>query len=210
MANKAGAGKPPPSPPPADHNQNPSGEPAAPAPLTQEDREALFTKHLVQARTDEVALEKAKEIVRGVMRKRKANRALCRQDGFPLKWLDEILEDEKLTTVDREKDAEVRTFMRITANQPVIGQRQLDLFAGTHTMSAATAEGEEKGESHWRMLGYDAGFRGLECAPQKLDVPEGEPSQWWMDAWNDGQAKLISRMKRAGEIEKANAEPANA
>ena len=193
MAPRAGSKRKPPDPQaengrPVDDNQ--------PKILASEDREALFTKHLVQARADNAEVEKALEVVRGLRKKRNRNRNLCSTDGFPLKHLDEILADEGRDRVEIEQDAEKRTFMRVAANQPVIGAAQLDLFGHLATPSAQT---EEKGETHYRSLGYAAGFTGQPCdVPES--VPPGEPAQWWVAGWGDGQGVLGDRLGRAKEI----------
>lgn len=165
--------------------------------FTAEDREALFTHHLVQARKDATILEKAMEAVRGVKKARKKNREMCRMDGFALKYLDEILAEEQLSESDRVADAEMRTFMRVTANLPVIGARQLDLFSG---LAPASAESGPKTEADYRSMGYNAGFSATGPCVVPEEVPPGDPAQWWVEGWNDAQRTLGERLSKAKKI----------
>jgi hypothetical protein len=196
MAPKAGSKRTEKAPPPAADNPNVELGSNAGA-MSDDDRQALFLKHKVQAEKDNEALEKALEIVRGVRKKRNNNRNLCRTDGFPLAYLDEILEEQGRTTAENEKDAEVRTLMRVASNLPVIGARQLDMFE--HLKAAETPEGE-RDETYYRTQGYSAGFAGQPSAPQDLGVPPGEPTQWWQEGWGDGQTVRAQRLARAEEL----------
>lgn len=201
MANPAGVATapPPPSPAPPDHNS--AKPPANDGALTADDRASLLLHHLKTARTDNAALEKAMEVVRGVRKQRNRARNLAKTDGFSLKHLDEILADETKSTTDLVQDAELRTFMRHTAAMPVTGADQLELFQAVTTKGDKSLEPDDAG---WAGQGYAAGLRGAEGVP-----PQGVPPeriQAWTGGWGEGQAKLAQGLKRAGVIEKRRQE----
>lgn len=197
MAPKAGSNnkRTPRAPPPA--ADNPAVELGSNGGMSDGDKSALFTKHKVQAEKDNESLEKALEVVRGVRKKRNNNRNLCRTDGFPLKYLDEILEEQTRTSSENEKDAATRTLMRVASNLPVIGPQQLDLFA--HLKAPEVAE-DQRDETYYRSQGYAAGFAGQPCDPEAIGVPPGDPTQWWQGGWGDGQTVLAQRLQRAEEL----------
>lgn len=192
MANKAGSTD---TPGPG-HNE-------PPAPLTAEDMEALFLKHLKTAREDNAAMEKAMEAVRAVRKRRNNNRNVCKTDGFGLKHLDQILLEEARARHENEADAKNRTFMRRVARLPVTGddEEQLDMF------TAVTAKGDQsldRDDAYWAGEGYTAGLRGLEADPAKYEVPP-ERGQVWLDARMQGQQKLAENLDRAKKIDKRRA-----
>jgi len=199
MANKAGAVPSARGPVATDDNE-PKG-------LSQEERGALFLVHLKKAREDNIALEKAMEIVRGVRKQRNRNRNECKTDGFSLKYLDEILADEVKTESEKKQDAETRTFMRRTAAIPVTGDDQLDLFSRVPSLTSKGDQSLDLDDAHWTGVGYAAGLRADDGTP-----PEGTPPervQAWMVGWQAGQAKIVESMKTVSDIE-ARRQPAAA
>lgn len=191
MASRAGT-KAPASDREVNHQDN------APAPLTPEQREDLLLVHLAHARDDARTLEKAMEAVRAVRKLRNRRRNNCRTDGFSLKELDAILEDEAKDRLTLETEAELRTFMRMTAGVPVVGPGQLDLF----DFGGTTTKGDpnlDKDDAYYRSLGYAAGLRGEEAVAPDYVAPEFH--QAFLGGRMDGQERLARGMKSYQEIE---------
>lgn len=175
----------------------PAEPPAAlAAPTAEDERKALFQRHLVAARAHNKNLEDALEVVRGIRKKRTVARNLCSMDGFPLRDLDDILIDEVRPMHELEDAAEVRTFMRSEARLPVLGAQQLSLFGATEVAPQPTKDDE----AYWDSDGYRHGLRGDDASPQNYGVPQ-DMFQAWLTGWGNGQGALGQRMVLAQTIE---------
>lgn len=173
--------------------------------LTKEQREDLLLVHLAHARQDAAALERAMEGVRAVRKLRNRRRNDARTDGFSLKILDEILEDEAKDRTLLEAEAELRTFMRSTAKVPVIGKNQQDLFSFDGPTTSKGDASLDQDDADWRGRGYAVGMRGGDAV-----LPEGIPSehaQAWLAGRMDGQERLAKGMKSYKEMEKKRKAP---
>lgn len=212
MAAKAGAkapDTPQDGPFPPDHNESQAGvegpettptpEPEPELGLAPDDREALLVSHLAQARLDNKALEAAMEVVRGVRKVRNRHRNLAHNDGFSLKILDEVLNDEARDRLELEDEAELRTFMRNTAHLPVIGRAQMDLFANVNEAPPKPTGNANEDEAYWTTEGFRVGFRGGDGAIPH-GVPPGMATQAWTAGWQSAQAELGKKLQRAEAI----------
>lgn len=169
--------------------------------LTSEQLGALLLTHLQQAREHNALLEKAKEALRAVNKKRKIHRNLVHTDGFPLKHFDEILEDEARARHELEDDAAKRTQMRTIAGMPVLGDTQLDLFA--RSAKPEPLADEDRTIAMVKLDGRNAGQRGAEKVVP--DFIATEFSQIWLTAWDEGQMSLAEAQKVVKALGKRNA-----
>jgi hypothetical protein len=170
-------------------------------------REAAFHVHMQALTARRAETDRAKETLKAIRKLETQVRNAAKADGFSLKLIDEIMDDEGKTRADLAAEAEDRYWMRQARGLPVGGQ--MDMFATTPTLVRdATA---------WEAEGYRAGIRGMEGKP-----PEGVSSphlQDWMTGWGAGQEKLAWSLSAkghnperlghgggptAGEIERAN------
>ena len=190
MANKAGSEAPAPGP---GHNE-------PPAPLTQEQMADLLLVHLATHRRVDKELDDAMNVVRGINKRRKRLRNDIKSDGFTLKYVDEVLHDEKKSRSDTEADAANRTFIRRVARQPVTGddQDQLDLFNAKTTKGDVSLDGDD---AHWAGVAYAAALRGGEVSPAENGVPP-ERIQAWEQGLSAGYSTFDIAKKNAAEIER--------
>lgn len=195
-ANDPDPGAPPPGP---GHND-------PPAPLTPEQRADLLLVHLKRHRAIDKQMEDALEVVRGIRKQRNRHRAVMKTDGFQLKYVDEVLHDEKKARHEADADAQNRTFIRHVARQPVTGQQdedQLDLFTAKTSKGDVTLDNDD---AYWAGRAMTVALRGGEVDAAKNEVPP-ERLQAWEQGLEAGYARIMAAAATAAEIEKRR-EPA--
>lgn len=187
MAAKAGAKNDSPGP---GHNE-------PPAPLTDEQRDALYLTHVAQARQDNLTLEKALEAVRAVRKVRTRNRNLCRTDGWPLAHLDRNLKREEMTYEELCAEAKVHAQMDRAQGLPTTGEEQIDLFGNAVTVKGDPSLDHDDG--YWAAIGYMAGKKGIDQAIPDYVPPEHGNA--WHTGYADGQKVLADAWIVRKEIE---------
>lgn len=148
--------------------------------LTRDQKEAGFIRHMAAIREVEGYYADAQQGMKAVRKQRNEIRNACKRDGWSMKVVDEILEDEaKVSQNARMAFEEQRRFMREVVGLPT--GVQVDLFAAL--------EPEARTEAEWGALGYNAGLKGLPGKPQDYGVPP-ERHQIWLQRWGAGQERL--------------------
>lgn len=177
------------SPEGPEHNENGG--------ISQDDRDDLLITHLAQGRSDNAAMETAMEVVRGIRKRRTRNRNECETDGFSLKEFDNILADELKPRHVREEEAAIRTNMRRAANMPVLGARQLDMFAVQAKVAKPDNAAADLAAA--RQDGFMAGLRGdPKVVPDFIAKGLSQP---WLEEWDAGQARLAKAMDTKNRLD---------
>lgn len=191
MAAKAGA--PASELPPNDHN-------SPPVPLTDDQRADLLLVHLRNHRGLDKELEDAMNIVRGINKRRKRLRNDVKADGFLLKYIDELLHDEKKARHETEDDAINRTFIRRVARMPITGSDddQQDLFTVKTSKGDVSLDGDD---AHWAGVAMTVAIRGGDVSPSANDVPP-DRIQAWEQGLEAGYNTFKIAQKTFTEIEK--------
>ena len=178
MAAKAGItklhpvpkGEPEPEKPPVDDNVRAMTE--------QEEREASFLRHMAALRRQRDIVDEAKGALKAVKKIETRMRNEAKADGWMLKLIDEIMDDESKSRVDLAAENKARNFMREIVGLPIGGQA--DLF---ERMPEEARDAET-----WGADGYRAGARGLPAKP-----PTEMPARFmqdWMKRWTAGKERL--------------------
>lgn len=171
-----------------------------PAPLTDQERADLLLVHLATHRRIDHELEEAMNVVRGINKRRKRHRNDVKADGFLLKYVDEVLHDEKKARHENEDDAANRTFIRRVARMPVTGgeEDQLDLFSAKTSKGDVTLDGDD---AHWAGVAMTIALRGGDVSAAANGVPP-ERIQAWEQGLEAGYSTFKLAQKTFTEVEK--------
>lgn len=169
-----------------------------PPPLTDQDLADLLLVHLRDHRLIDKAMDDAMEVVRGIRKNRNRLRSTIKTDGFLLKYVDEVLTDEKRARHEADDDAKNRTFIRKVARQPITGDDndQIDLF------SVKTTKGDvsmDDSDAVWAGRAMAVAMAGGNVNPADNGVPP-ERLQAWEQGLIAGYETFDLAKKRVEEI----------
>jgi hypothetical protein len=148
--------------------------------LTDEEREALYLKHLNACEEQDEILADATAGMKLIRSARNKTRNAAQNDGFPLAMLDRVLKKRRATSQRQlEVDAELEHWMNTKAGVPVGGQ--YEMFAKTPA--------EVKDALDYENEGRRMGLAGKPC-----EAPFGMHPRFKGDfdkGWMDGQKRLV-------------------
>ena len=154
--------------------------------LSAAEKEDLFLRHMTKIRQARANVDHAKVGLKAIRKIETELRNACRADSFPLKLVDEILEDEAKTRADLLAYEQSRAMMRSAVG----------LFAGTQIDLFAALEPTARTDAEWGRMGFNAGVKGMVGTPPPDCAPECH--QAWMKGWGAGQEKIAWNLAEKG------------